>query len=471
MRNYIFIFLIVVLTAAGCKIPAVTGSDQQVILPASYQNFSDTLNSSNAGRSLFFASGPLASMVDTVLKNNYDLRMALQRIEGAKAMLLQARGPLAPQVNAAVVPALRRYGLYTMDGSGNASTDIEPGKRVPVDLPDYYLGLQTSWELDVWGKLKNRKKAAAARLLASEEGRNLIQTTLVAQTASAYYELMATDQELKMLDETILLQEQALQTVRIQKEAAMVNELAVQQFEAQLIGLQGLRLEVQQQAIALEYQLNFLAGRLPQPVPRDSSFFSSPALPLIHAGVPSQLLLNRPDIRQAEWELAATRADLKAARAAYYPSITLTGAFGLQAYKGGLLFRSPESLAYGLVGGLTAPLFNRRLIAAEFAKASAQQQEAVLQYSQIITRSFLEVDEGLKKIHNLGQQFQLKARETEILAASIDVSAELFRTGRANYLEVLLARQNALRSRIELINTRKQQYLAIVALYRAIGGG
>jgi multidrug efflux system outer membrane protein len=471
MRTSHFILLLAVLGLGACKVPAIVQTDQQVALPNSYQQSADTLNSASIDRNLFFSSQPLETLLDTVLKNNYDLRIALQRIEAARAMLLQARGPLAPQVNAAITPALRRYGLYTMDGSGNASTDIEPGKRVPVDLPDYYLGLQSSWELDIWGKLKNRRKAAAARLLASEEGRNLIQTTLVAQTASAYYELMAADQELKMLDETILLQEQAIQTVRVQKEAAMVNELAVQQFEAQLIGLQGLRLEVQQQAITLEYQLNFLAGRLPRPIPRDTSFFSNPSLPLIHAGIPSQLLRNRPDIRQAELELTATRADVKAARAAFYPAVTITGAFGLQAYKGGLLFRSPESLAYGLVGGLTAPLFNRRIIAAEFAKANAQQQEALLQYSQIVTRSFLEVDEGLKRILNLGQQFQLKGRESEILAASISVSSELFRTGRANYLEVLLARQNALRSRMELINTRKNQYLAIVALYKAVGGG
>lgn len=471
MRTTHFILLLAVLGMSACKVPAIVKTDQQVVLPDNYQQSADTLNSATIDRNQFFSSRPLETLLDTVLKNNYDLRIALQRIEAAKAMLLQARGPLAPQVNAAITPALRRYGLYTMDGSGNASTDIEPGKRVPVDLPDYYLGLQSSWELDIWGKLKNRKKAAAARLLASEEGRNLIQTTLVAQTASVYYELMAADQVLKMLDETILLQEQAIQTVRVQKEAAMVNELAVQQFEAQLIGLQGLRLEVQQQTVALEYQLNFLAGRLPRPIPRDTSFFSNPSLPLIHAGIPSQLLRNRPDIRQAELELTATRADVKAARAAFYPAVTITGAFGLQAYKGGLLFRSPESLAYGLVGGLTAPLFNRRIIAAEFAKASAQQQEALLQYGQIVTRSFLEVDEGLKRINNLGQQFQLKGRESEILAASINVSSELFRTGRANYLEVLLARQNALRSRMELINTRKNQYLAIVALYKAIGGG
>lgn len=470
MRTYHFI-LLAVLAAGACKTPAIQQADQQVSLPVSYQQSTDTLNSAVIDRNLFFSSRPLENLIDTVLKNNFDLRIAMQRIEAARAMVLQTRGPLAPQLNAAIMPALRRYGLYTMDGSGNASTDIEPGKRVPVDLPDYYLGLQSTWELDLWGKLKNRRKAAAARLLASQEGRSLIQTTLVAQTATAYYELMATDQVVKMLEETIQLQEQAIQTVRVQKEAAMVNELAVQQFEAQLIGLQGLRLEVQQQAIALEYEINFLAGRLPQPIPRDSSFFSNPSLPLIHAGIPSDLLRNRPDIRQAEWELTAARADVKAARAAYFPSITLTGAIGLQAYKGGLLFRSPESLAYGLVGGLTAPLLNRRIIAAEFAKASAQQQEAVLQYSQIVTRSFLEVDEGLKKIQNLGQQFEWKARETDILAASINVSSELFRTGRANYLEVLLARQNALRSRMELINTRKHQYMAIIALYKAIGGG
>ncbi|ULQ52076.1 TolC family protein [Flavihumibacter fluvii] len=471
LKLFVTMALMMWLLASGCRVPALTQADEKLPMPSAYDNSADTSNSADLGRKLFYASPHLDALLDTVLKNNYDLKIAMQRIQAAQATVLQSRGMLLPQVNATGSPSLRKFGLYTMDGAGNIVTDIEPGKLVPENLPDYYLGIQTSWEIDVWGKLKNRKKAAVARVLATTEGKNLVQTTLIAETAAAYYELMAEDQVLRVLDETILLQEQAVQTARIQKEAAQVNELAVQQFEAELLSVKSRRIEVLQQIVALENRINFLAGRFPQQVDRDTSFFASQSLPLMKAGIPGALLGNRPDIRQAEWELAATKADLRAARAAFYPAFTISGGFGMQAYRTALLFAFPESIAYSLIGGLTGPILNRRSINAEFSRSSALQQEALLNYQKTVTRGFLEVDQEMKRIRHLDQIYVLKSREKEVLSGSIAVSAELFRTGRANYLEVLITRQNALRSNIELINTRRNQYFSAINLYKALGGG
>jgi NodT family efflux transporter outer membrane factor (OMF) lipoprotein len=358
-----------------------------------------------------------------------------------------------------------------MDGAGNIVTDIETGKLVPINLPDYYLGLQTSWEVDVWGKLKNRKKAALARLLATAEGKNLILTNLIAEVAAAYYDLLADDQILRVLDQTILLQEQAIELVRVQKQAATVNELAVQQFEAQLLAMRNMRVEVQQQIINSEATINILAGRFGSPIPRDSGFYALNALPQVAEGVPSQLLANRPDIRAAEAELVAANADLKAARAAFLPSLNITGSLGVQAYRPGLLFTLPESLAYGLFAGITGPILNRANIKGEFGKANAMQQEAMLNYQKHLTQAFSEVYREMKRITSLEEMYEMKLQETSILASSVQVSSELFRTGRANYLEVLIARQNTLRSNMELINTRKNQFIATVNLYKALGGG
>jgi NodT family efflux transporter outer membrane factor (OMF) lipoprotein len=358
-----------------------------------------------------------------------------------------------------------------MDGAGNIVTDIETGKLVPIDLPDFYYGFQASWEVDLWGKLKNRKKSAMARYFATVEGRKLVQTALVAETAAAYYELQSDDQVLRMLDQTIALQEEALKTVRVQKEAAQVNELAVQQFEAQLLDMKSLRLQMQQKIVEHESRINFLAGRFAQPIQRDSTFFVNEAIPAIQAGIPASLLRNRPDVRQVEWELVATKADLSAARAAFLPSLTITGGLGLQAYRNGLIFTLPESIAYSMIAGLTAPVINRNMIKAEFERADAQQLETLYQYRQTIARGYFEVYQELRNIRTLSQVFSNRQQETALLSSSIQVSAELFRTGRASYLEVLLSRQNALRSNIELINTRKNQYLAAINLYRALGGG
>lgn len=465
-------FLVLVIFAFSCKLPQMPAAAPDVsALPASYAGETPMANSAELDMKMFFVSPQLRALLDTVVKHNYDLKIAMQRMEWAKAHSRQAAGLLYPQLQAGAVPSLRRFGLYTMDGAGNISTDIETGKTVPVNLPDLYLGLQTSWEIDLWGKLKNRKKAALARLLASAEGKNFVLTNLVAETAAAYFDLLAEDEILRVLDQTIVLQEQATELVRVQKQAAVVNELAVQQFEAQLLSMRNMRVDVQQRIINAEVRINMLAGRFSNPIPRDSGFYALNALPRVSEGVPSQLLTNRPDIRQAEAELVAAHADLKAARAAFLPALNITGSLGVQAYRPALLFTLPESIAYGLFAGITGPLLNRANIKGEFGKASAMQQEAVFNYQKQLNRAFLEVYRDMRMMTSLEEMYEMKLQETSILASSVQVSSDLFRTGRANYLEVLIARQNTLRSNMELIHTRRNQFLTAVNLYKSLGGG
>lgn len=467
----LFFVLLLVIGVAACHVPKAPVASTPAVTPDSYGTIPKDSGRVIPGRGLFFHSSKLNALLDTVVNRNFDLAIAAQRMEWARAQTRQAAGAMLPQVNANVTPSLRRFGLYTMDGAGNISTFIEPNKIVPINLPDFYLGAQMSWEVDVWGKLKNRKKATLARLLATAEGRNLVLSDLIAVTATEYYSLMASDQYLKLLDQTIVLQEQALELVKVQKLAAVVNELAVQQFEAQLLSMKSMRVDVMQEITDIETRINILAGHFYGPVDRDTNFFSRDALPVVQAGVPSEQLRNRPDIRRAEAELLAADADLKAARAAFFPSLNITGALGVQGYKTGLLFTLPESLAYGLFAGITAPLINRSFIKGEFAKANAQQQEALLLYRKSVVNGFSEVYREVRRISTLESMYSLKQQEFQIQSSSIDVSSELFRTGRASYLEVLLARQNSLRSNMELINVRKNQFLSSIELYRALGGG
>lgn len=436
-------------------------------LPGAWEGVSDT---ASGPRGLFRHDPLLAALIDTVLAGNPDLRIATERIRMAGAAAAQARGLLLPQVNAGLTPSLRKFGLYTMDGAGNIVTEMENGKLIPIDLPDFMLGLQASWEADLWGKLRNRKAAAQARFMASESARQLVRTALVGEAASAYYELVAADQELRMLDQTIALQEEALSLVRVQKEASVVNELAVQQFEAQLMDLQGLRIQVRQLIIDTEARINALAGRYNAAIPRDTAFFSPMALISLSPGIPARMLEQRPDIQQASWELRAARADLEAARKAFLPSLMITGSTALQAYRPGALMLFPESIAYSLIGGLTGPIINRNYIKGEFSKADAFRREAMIRYQSTVSQAFLEVQQEVRRLDNLQTIFDLKRRESSILLGAVDVSRELFRYGRADYLEVLLARQNALRVNMELIEARRMQFLTAVRLYRALGG-
>ncbi|MES2003805.1 MAG: efflux transporter outer membrane subunit [Bacteroidota bacterium] len=458
---------------AGCGVPAQLAQQERdaITLPASYQSSSDSAAAILPQWNQFFTDTNLTRLIKAGLTHNQDLQASLQRIRSAQAEILQQKGLLSPSVSAGITGSLRKFGLYTMDGAGNIVTDMQPGKLIPIHLPDYFAGIQASWELDIWQKLKNKKQAAMARYLAGIEGRNLLVTQLVSSIATAYYELLATDEMLKIIDETIQVREKALELVKVQKESAMSNELAVKQFEAQLYNLGALRWELLQQVAQTENSIHLLTGQLPVGITRVHVFFESPLHSYLKTGVPSALLQQRPDIRQAEWNLVATKAEVKAARAAFYPSVNINGSLGLQAFQPGLLLRTPESIAYGLVGGLTAPLINRSAIKSNFQKANAVQLEAYYQYQKQVLNGYIEVNTEIQRAQNLANVYNQRSKETETLLHSIDIAEILFKAGRASYLEVLVTQQNALQARLSMVDTRRKQFLTTVNLYRTLGGG
>lgn len=471
IKYLIPIALALTLLVSSCKPAANLQQGRIKPLPASFGDTRDTSNIAAISWKQYFSDPHLVRLLDTALANNPDLLMAYQRIQAAQADVLLNRGALRPALSAGGAAGIRRFGAYTMDGAGNKTTEIQDDQIVPNHLPDYFVGLQASWEIDLWGKLRSRRKAAMARFLSSVEGRNWVITHLVAELALSYYELLALDEELNIIRETIALQENALAMVKVQKQAAAANELAVEQFEAQLLTLRSMGLEVQQAIAENESRLNFLAGSYPQPIPRDKSAFTQ-AFPFpLQVGVPGALLQNRPDIKQAELELTAARADVQAARAAFYPSLNINGSMGMQAFKTSLLLATPESFAYSLLGNLTAPLLNRSGVRAAFQGANASQSAALQAYRKTLLTAYMEVYQQMLRMNNLQQVYELKTREVDIFTRSNQTSSELFKTGRANYLEVLITQQNTLQARLALIHTRKNQFQTAVNLYKALGGG
>lgn len=465
------ILLIIILFFAACAPRPVIQQPQGPLLPASYSEQAADSSLIVLPYKAFFRDPYLLQLLDTALVNNWDLQIALQRIEKFNAEVLQTTGAQRPRVDAVVGSAIRRYGLYTMDGAGNSSTFMLPGKIVPTDLPDYFVGFQSAWEIDIWGKLKSRKKAAVARYLASREGRNLLLTQLVSEIASRYYELKAADQLLRIIDESIAIQQRAFDIVKAKKEAAFLNELAVKQFEAQLANLLALQQELQQSVFITENSINLLVGRFPQPIQRDTVFANNLLLHQVKAGIPAALLQNRPDIRQAALELSATRADVAAARAAFNPSFNITASLGYQAFRPDLLFNTPQSVAYTLVGGLVTPLVNRAALKAAYANANANQLEATYQYYKTVVQGYHEVFTELQRTRNLTEMQQRKASETQLLSQAVNIAEALFRTGRATYLEVLFAQQQTLKAKMELVEIKKRILASGVHLYRSLGGG
>lgn len=471
IKNSIYT-LALLLVLASCKAPkAADNKTDAPAMPASYVTSTDTLNSATIKWKNFFPDKNLQNLIDEALKNNQELAMTLQEIEMARNDVRVKKGLLLPTVTAGVGAGVDKVGRYTSAGAGDASTEMTPGKEVPENLQDYIIGLHATWEVDIWKKMRNAKKAALSRYLGTIEGKNFVVTNLIAEIANSYYELLSYDNQLDVIQQTIALQKNALEIVKAQKEAARANELGVKKFEAEVLNSQSREFEVLQQIKETENKINFLLGRYPQPIVRDKTVLITQLPQQIQTGIPSQLLKNRPDIKQAELELFATKCDVKAARAEFYPSFTISGGVGFNAFKPSYLFTSPESLIYNFVGDLTAPLINRNAIKAEFNKAKAEQLKAMYNYQKTILNGYVEVSNQLSNIKNLEQFYDLKNKEVQSLTTAIDVSNDLFKSSRVDYFEVLMTQRDALESKLELIEAKKEQFNAVTNVYRALGGG
>lgn len=434
-------------------------------------------DSSNIGyipKNDFFADTYLVRLIEIGLQNNFDRLQALQRIEIARAQVQTRRGALLPTVNVIAQAGVDKFGDYTMNGVGNYDTNLSDNlsgnQQIPNPTPDYFLGVRSSWEIDIWGKLANQRKGAYMRLLASERGKQFIETALVAQVAGLYYELLTLDYELEIIRQNIALQQTAVELVEVQKSAGRVTQLAVQQFKAQLLNTKSLQAGVGQEIIVAENRLNALLGRFPQQVQRGKPILEQILPSTIQAGVPSAMLHRRPDILQAELELAATRADVDAARASFFPSLTISTYVGLNAFNASLLF-NPASLAYGILGGLSTPFLNRRQLAAAYNYSAARTMEAYYNYQQTIIRGFSEVVTSLQGIENYGKALTFKGSQVEELRQAASTANDLFVAGYATYLEVVTAQRNVLEAELELADVKKEQFLSLIDLYRALGGG
>ena len=455
---------------AGCKSLAPVPEMEKTKMPEVYVASTDSTNSANIKWKDFFVDKNLNGLIDIALKNNIELNITLQDIEIARNNVRMRKGMLLPMVTAGATAGIERVGKYTSQGAGDASAEITPGEIVPENLGDLALGLHASWEVDIWKKLRNSKKAAYSKYLSTIEGKNFVVTNLVAEIANSYYELLALDNQLDIIKETIQLQQNALEIVKIQKEAARVTELAVKKFEAEVLNSQSLEFDVIQQIKENENKINFLLGRYPQPIVRDKASFSVILAQQIKSGIPSQLLKNRPDIKQAEFELAATKFDVAVARAEFFPSFGISAGIGFRAFKPEF-FTSPESLFYNFVGDLIAPIINRNGIKAEFNKAKAYQIQAMYEYQKTILNGYVEVSNELSNINNLEKLYDLKNKEVQALNQSVSIANDLFKSTKADYFEVLMTQRDAISSKLELVETKKRQFNAVINVYRALGGG
>jgi len=470
-KTKIYILLtIVVITISSCKAPDLGRQDVNKNVPASYSNSQDSTNTGLLGWKQFYSDANLVALIDSALANNQELNIALQEIAVSQNEVMAKKGEILPNVNANVGGGVDKKGRYTALGASEATTEIEPGKEMPEPMTDFTIGFKASWEVDIWRQLRNGRDAAAKRFLASYEGKNYMVTNLVAEIAESYYDLLAYDNQLAILNRNIEIQNNALEIVKAQKEAARVTELAVKRFEAEVFKTKSLQFSIQQEIVEAENKINFLVGRFPQHVQRSTVEMIDLVPMNIEEGVPVQLLDNRPDIRRSENMLEASKLDVKIAKADFYPKLEIGAQLGVNAFNPAYIIR-PQSIIYNVIGDLMAPLINRKVIKAKYYSANSMQIQAMYEYEQTLLKAYIEVANQISKIDNLSKSYELKAKQVEALSESIRISGDLFLSARADYMEVLLTQRDVLEAKFELVDTKKEQMIATINAYRALGGG
>lgn len=472
--SYSSILLLSILSAA-CGVPKVAKQEVHKALPTQYDHQPVNDGGTNMAQidwKDYFHDPYLTTIVDSALQNNQELLITMQEIEITTNEVMARHGEYLPSVGIKAEGGIEKRSENTPLGAMERQVEIRPGKENPEPMPDVGFGLIANWEIDIWKKLRNATKSAQLRYLSSIEGKNFMVTNLVAEIARSYYELLALDEQNRMIQQNIKLQSQALEIAKVQKAATRVTELAVKKFEAELLRTQSLQFAVQQQIVETENKINCLAGRYPQHIPRpEADYAVNSSLMSLAPGLPAELLTNRSDIRQAELEIAAADLDIKVAKARFYPSVGISANLGYQAFNPAYLLKTPQSLIYSLSGDLMAPLVNKRAIQADYKSANAKQVQAVYSYEQSLLNAYIEVANQLANYQNISESIGYKAKQVDVLNKSIEIANDLFNAAHAEYLEVLMTQRDILETKMELIEAQREQYMAKVNLYRSLGGG
>jgi multidrug efflux system outer membrane protein len=412
-----------------------------------------------------FSSPALQELIELALRNNQELNLLLQEIIIAQNEVSARRGEYLPKVGLGLGAGVEKVGGQTSQGVSDQAHGL------PENLGNFGFGLKASWEIDAFGKLWNAAKAANFRYFAAGEAKNFLVTQLIAEIANSYYELIALDNELDVLHRNIKIQSEALEVVKLEKQSARVTQLAVQRFEAEVLKNRSRLFDVEQARVQVENRINFLAGRYPSPVERNPEELLTPLPEVIAHGIPSQLLKNRPDVRQAENELSAADMDVRSAWARFFPSLSIDASLGFNSFSLSHLVAPPESLVYNLAGNLLAPLLNLTGIRANYRTANARQLQAVFNFERTLLQAFIDVTNQLVKYDNLQKSYELQSQQVDTLTQSVEISNVLFRSARADYMEVLLTRRDSLDAQLELIETKKRLLRTTVNIYQALGGG
>jgi multidrug efflux system outer membrane protein len=402
----------------------------------------------------------LNELIQIALKENKDVKIAAARVEDFVGRYRTTRASLLPKVGAGA-DAGRSH------ATERGATPLTSATENPAN--DFQIFLNANWEIDLWGKLRRTTEAVRADLLSTEEGRRAVILTLVTSVASAYVNLRDLDMQLEIAKRTAKSREESYHLFQLRFRGGTISELELNQvkseYEQALSTIPFIKKTIAQQ----ENLLSVLLGRNPGPIPR-GKMIDELVLPAIPAALPSDLLTNRPDIRQAEQDLIAANARIGVARSQYFPSISLTSSFGYASTDLSKLFSGPAKV-WSFAAPLTAPIFTAGAISGQVKSAKAAQQQALLRYQQFIETAFREVEDALIDQKRSREQLEIQAQEVVTLRNYARIARLRFDSGYTSYIEVLDAERSLFNAELSHAQTKGALFRALVNLYKAMGGG
>ena len=444
--------------ATGC----MAGPDYKrpaVHAPPSYRGGaapSDAASLADKDWAQVFPDPALSQLIRTALAQNQDVLIAATRIEQAEAQLGIRRADQLPAVNLGLAAGRERI----------AATSLTP----PITTSLFQGNVSASWELDFWGKFRRATQAARADLLAAEWNGRAVITSLIASLAGAYYQLLELDLQLEISKRTLTSRQESLQLTQLQERQGAVSLLDVRQAEQLVYNAAQTIIDIERRTEQQENFISVLLARNPGPIPRGRKLTEQPHDPLVPAGLPSSLLQRRPDIQLQEARLVAANARIGVARAAFFPSISLTGGAGVQSAALTDLFKGPSGV-WNFIGSLTQPIFAGGRLSSGVKLAEARQKEALIVYQQTIQQAFREVSDALvayRKNRQFREQQELLANSTR---DALSLAEQRYRGGAASYLEVLDSNTRTFTAELGLAQAQLNELLALVQLYNALGGG
>jgi outer membrane protein, multidrug efflux system len=399
----------------------------------------------------------LQQLIRIALNENRDLRRAVASLDEFRARALIAKMDFAPQLtNTVSTPAFGRKSDVSLPGFPNPF--------------NYYTQGNLFWEIDVWGRIRRSNEAARGDFLAREWNRRAVVLQLVSGVAEAYFDLLQFDMQLDIAQRTLQSWEESVRIAQARLRQGVISQLDADQFEAERANAAARAAEFKRQKVQKENQLNVLLGRNPHQIPR-GHLLTEQMMPLnVPPGLPSELLQRRPDIVQAEQELAAATARIGVAKAERFPRIAITGILGVASPQLSRLIT--DDTYFGAVGpGLTAPLFNAQILGFQQEAVEAQMQRLWAQYEQAIIVAFKETEDALVAVSTAREQREAQAQQVGALRSALRLANMRYKGGLANYLDVLIAQRNLFEAELSFTATHRLHLVSIVQLYKALGGG